>query len=57
MALEGQKPVIAIMQKRFHKVIDFMFCGCFSWDWNGLYFYWKNRTATKKKLLKKKLKK
>lgn len=46
---EGQQPVTATIRERYSGYTEFMFWGCFSYDYKGPCHYWKSEIAKEKK--------
>lgn len=46
---EGQQPVTTTIRERYSGYTEFMFWGCFSYDYKGPYHCWKSETAKEKK--------
>ena len=49
-AQEGQEPVTSTRRERYKGFTEFMFWGCFSYDYKGPCHCWKSETAKEKKI-------
>ena len=52
---EGRRPVKSTVRARWHGAHEFMFWGCFSYDWKGPCHCWKPETKAEKAEAKTKL--